>query len=143
MPPLAESEQYGYVDLMAGSDDPTTQALSAYLDAKSNGYPSKEKIKPTDELSTHPESESGEGVWENDHNPYEEVERLKKAMKVALVILANTSNDLVIKSASDAAIRNVAKKLGLNAPSQRTIELVNELILANAKYSTKFAAGKA
>lgn len=129
--------------------DPSTvypdiwEHLSAYLTAKADGYPSKETTKPNDELSSHPESEGGEGVWENDHNPYEEVERLKKAMKVALVILANVSNDLVIKSASDTTIRNVAKKLGLNAPSQRTIELVNELILANAKYSTKFAAGKA
>jgi len=115
--------------------------LSAYLTAKTDGYPPKEKAKPRDELSDHPESEGGEGVWENDHNPYEEIERLKKAMKIALVILANVSNDLVVKSASDTTIRNVAKKLGLNAPSQRTIELVNYLLLVPSKYSTKSAAG--
>jgi hypothetical protein len=92
----------------------------------------KEFYKP----ETSPNEVSSNEVsreWEypEDHNPYEEITRLKKAAKIAVRLTTEIADRGTIVSqttVNDDTIKLVARMLGQNAPSNRTIELVHEIL---------------
>jgi len=61
-------------------------------------------------------------TYETGHNPYEEITRLNKAIKIAVV-----SVKYGIPLESEQEVRMLAKKLGQNPPSDRTIQLAKEM----------------
>lgn len=68
------------------------------------------------------------------HNPYEEITRLKKAAKIAVRLateIAYRETTVSQATVNDDTINLVAKMLGQNAPSERTIELVHETLGTN------------
>lgn len=74
---------------------------------------------------------SREWEYPEDHNPYEEITRLKKAAKIAVRLATEIADRGTIVSrttVNDDTIKLVAKMLGQNAPSERTIELVHEIL---------------
>ena len=77
---------------------------------------------------------SREWEYPEDHNPYEEITRLKKAAKIAVRLATEIADRGTIVSrttVNDDTIKLVAKMLGQNAPSERTIELVHETLGTN------------
>lgn len=68
-------------------------------------------------------------TYETGHNPYEEITRLNKAIKIAVV-----SIKYGIPLESEQEVRMLARKLGQNPPSERTIQLAREMT------ATKLAA---
>jgi len=83
---------------------------------------------PKDEQSQHPEAEDYTNP-ENGHNPYQEVARLKKAMKIATIAIHHNKNP------TEENCYTIAKQIRCNKPSQRTIELVQELVNTNNTYN--------
>lgn len=74
---------------------------------------------------------SREWEYPEDHNPYEEITRLKKAAKIAVRLATEIADRGTIVSqttVNDDTIKLVARMLGQNAPSNRTIELVHEIL---------------
>lgn len=74
---------------------------------------------------------SREWEYPEDHNPYEEITRLKKAAKIAVRLateIAYRETTVSQATVNDDTINLVAKMLGQNAPSNRTIELVHEIL---------------
>jgi hypothetical protein len=74
---------------------------------------------------------SREWEYPEDHNPYEEITRLKKAAKIAVRLateIAYRETTVSQATVNDDTIKLVARMLGKNAPSNRTIELVHEIL---------------
>lgn len=74
---------------------------------------------------------SREWEYPEDHNPYEEITRLKKAAKIAVRLateIAYRETTVSQATVNDDTIKLVARMLGQNAPSNRTIELVHEIL---------------
>ena len=74
---------------------------------------------------------SREWEYPEDHNPYEEITRLKKAAKIAVRLtteIVDRGSIINSTTVNDNTIKLVAKMLGQNAPSERTIELVHEIL---------------
>ena len=74
---------------------------------------------------------SREWEYPEDHNPYEEITRLKKAAKIAVRLATEIADRGTIVSqttVNDDTIKIVARMLVQNAPSNRTIELVHEIL---------------
>ena len=66
-----------------------------------------------------------------DHNPYEEITRLKKAAKIAVRLATEIADRGTIVSrttVNDDTIKLVAKMLGQNAPSEHTIIVTGKQI---------------
>lgn len=86
------------------------------------------------EATTYPDERSPRANAEdytnpdNGHNPYEEVERLKKAMKIAIIALQH--NEIP----TEMTCHRIARQIRCNKPSKRTVELVQELVRTNATY---------
>lgn len=77
---------------------------------------------------------SREWEYPEDHNPYEEITRLKKAAKIAVRLateIAYRETTVSQATVNDDTIKLVARMLGQNAPSNRTIELVHETLGTN------------
>lgn len=92
----------------------------------------KEFYKPeTSPNEVNSNEVSREWEYPEDHNPYEEITRLKKAAKIAVRLATEIADRGTIVSrttVNDDTIKLVAKMLGQNAPSERTIELVHETL---------------
>mgnify|MGYP000916732252 FL=1 len=74
---------------------------------------------------------SREWEYPEDHNPYEEITRLKKAAKIAVRLateIADRGTTVSQATVNDDTIKLVARMLGQNATSNRTIELVHEIL---------------
>ena len=106
-----------------------------HLNLMNQTLPSAEELIAEWKEFYRPEVSSNEvsREWEypEDHNPYEEITRLKKAAKIAVRLateIAYRETTVSQATVNDDTIKLVARMLGQNAPSNRTIELVHEIL---------------
>jgi hypothetical protein len=98
-----------------------------WIKSQHNPTSKTKEENPEDEQSRQPDAEDYTNP-QNGHNPYQEVERLKKAMKIAIIALHYN------QAPTDETCYKIAAQIRCNKPSERTIELVQELVKTNTTY---------
>ncbi len=111
--------------------NPSNQANPAEELVPVEELPAEELMAEWNGMLHSPNEVSREWEYPEDHNPYEEISRLKKAAKIAVRLAIEIADrGFIVNPATvnDNTIKLVADQIGQTAPSNRTIELVHEIL---------------